>query len=72
MPETTATLVNIDIFEDGFFNVDNAEDCYLTDDQGADAEDRDFTDDQGVNETPGAYREASTTMLVIKDQLLPL
>ena len=62
----------VDIFEDGYFNVDNAEDCYLIDDQGADDEDSDFTDDQGVNKTPGAYREASTTTLVIKDQLLPL
>ena len=50
---------NDDYEEDEIFNVDQEEDCY-------------FTNDQGVNETPGAYREASTTTLVIKDQLLPL
>ena len=41
-----------------YFNVHQEEDCY-------------FTTDQGAEEAPGAYREASTTTLVIKDQPHP-
>ena len=50
---------NDDYQEDEIFNIDQEEDCY-------------FTADQGAEETPGAYQEASTSMLAIKDQLLRL
>ena len=57
-------------FEDEFcLNDGNTEGCYINVDQ---EEDCYFTTDQGAEEAPGAYREASTTTLVIKDQLLPL
>ena len=59
---------NDDNFEDCYYNVNNAEDSKFTDGH---EEDDYLNDDQGVKEAPGAYQEASTTMLAIKDQLLP-
>ena len=53
-----ASNFNVDIFEEASnFNNDYEEDCYFND--GND-EDSHFNDAQGVNETPGAYQEAST------------
>ena len=43
------------------FNDDNFEDCYFTNGHEKDKEVCYLNDDQGVNETPGAYQEASTT-----------
>ena len=42
------------------FSNDNFEDCHFTDGH---QEDNCLNDSQGVNETPGAYQEASTTSL---------
>ena len=50
------------------FSNDNFEDCYFIDGH----EEYGYLNDRlGLYETPGAYREAPTTSLVIKDQLLP-
>ena len=64
----TSILSNYTFEEASNFKVDNFEDCYFTDGH---EEYGYLNDGQGVYETPGAYQEASTKTLAIKDQLLP-
>ena len=77
---TGGIYFNDDYEEDCYCNIDTFENrCYFTADIFEEVsdfnngnEDCYFTTDQGAEETPGAYQEASTSTLAIKDQLLRL